>query len=309
MANYDEPLEANPGPESTGGEPGELPPGVGRAQPESEPDALGLYLREIGRVPLLSRQQEIRLATWAQAGDTEARQKLVEANLRLVVDIAKNYFNFSHTELLDRIQDGNESLIRAAEKFDPARGVKFSTYAGWWIRQGIARRNNQARRAIYLPEHVSLALARMRRVERELAGTLGDDPAPEQLADAMGISLEELLDLQEHNYRMVSLALKLKSSDRLLLEDTIEADDAASPEAVAIAHELRSEVQRWLGKLTARERTITILHFGFDNVTPMNNELIGRAFGITRERVRQILRHAIGKLAVFAAREKELEEK
>lgn len=254
------------------------------------------YLNEIGKIRLLMPEEELLLGFRIQNGDRAAWSRLVEANLRLVVEVSKRYIGQALPQQ-DLMQEGNIGLMRAADRFDPTRGYRFSTYAVWWIRQEMTHALNEQGRTIRIPENISKPLRRMHRVEQRLTGELGGEaPTPEQVADAMGISVEALLDLQARGYRMLSLEAPINDDSDLALRDVLEDRTRPTLEQLAETAETREEVARALSHLTERQRMVVRLRFGFDDAEPMNNVQIGRILGITKEGVRQILIGAMSKL-------------
>ncbi len=263
-------------------------------------DTFGDYLREIGRIPLLPRNTELALARRARAGDQQARDQLIEANLRLVVSVARRYYGLGGVELADRVQDGNEGLIRAAAKFDPNRGFRFSTYAIFWIRQSIWRASNKMGKAVYTPENISLQLYRMHRAEWQ-----NPTVTPEELAAIMGKTIEELMELQEYEFTTLSMSAPVDSKGHLTVGDVVANRSSASTEELVMVAATSEEIGSWIDELSPRDQRIVRLHFGFD-VDMKDNVQIGKELKITRERVRQLLNRALGKLAVIAADRRQL---
>ncbi len=260
---------------------------------------LAVYFKEISQIPLLSREQEVDLARRIAAGDETAKQRLIESNLRLVVQVARRYRNRG-LPLSDLIEEGNIGLIRAVEKFDPSRGTRFSTYGTWWIRQAIARaRANQAR-MIRLPVHVEVLLGRYTREQKRLTQELGRTPTADELAKALGTTVEEVEELEEIRQHPVSLdAPAGEDSGRL---SDIVADDAPQP-GVASLFRRRADLVSVLDDLAANERTVLRRRFGLDADAPETLEHIGRRLGLSRERVRQIEASGLRKLrALLGAR-------
>jgi RNA polymerase sigma factor (sigma-70 family) len=255
---------------------------------------LALYLQEIRRIPLLDREGEIALARRARAGDEEARARLTEANLRLVVQIARRYMNRG-LPLPDLIEEGNLGLIRAVEKFDPDRGVRFSTYATWWIRQAVARALANQARIIRLPVHVELLLGRYQREQQRLTQVLGRPPTLAEVAEAMGMPVEQLAELEEIRRPPMSLATPAGSA----------AADSQVDAAAEMARFLgkQSDFVGLLDDLAANERRVLRLRFGLDGAEPQTLDAIGRQLGLSRERIRQIEEAGLRKLrAMLAAR-------
>ncbi len=262
----------------------------------AEVDAITAYLREIGRVPMLSHAQEIDLAQRIEAGDKEAVQQFVLANLRLVVSIAKRYVGRG-LSLLDLIQEGNIGLMRAVQRYDWRRGHRFSTHATWWIRQAISRAVADKGRAIRLPVYVNTALNRVRRERQRLVQDLGRDPTEQELADALGMDVERLHELEAAPGTPISLELPVGEDEEQELGDVLADETSTSPEEIATTRTMKQEVQEVLEDvLTPRERLVLQLRFGLGNGHTYPLEQVGRQLGITRERVRQIEAGALAKL-------------
>lgn len=263
---------------------------------------LGVYLAEVSRIPLLSRAEEQALAARVRAGDAQAKQRMVEANLRLVVQIARRYLNRG-LPLPDLIEEGNLGLIRAVEKFDPDRGTRFSTYATWWVRQAVVRALANQARTIRLPVHVEMLLARYMREHRRLTQVLGRPPGTAELAAALGISEEEVEELEEVRQQPVSLDTPVGGERHSTLGDMI-ADRTADPaDSFASLFRDRSELVSVLDDLAANERTVLRRRFGLEGDPPETLEAIGQRLKLSRERVRQIESAGIRKLrALLAAR-------
>jgi len=262
----------------------------------AEVDTITAYLREIGRVPMLSHAQEIDLAKRIEAGDKEAVQQFVLANLRLVVSIAKRYVGRG-LSLLDLIQEGNIGLMRAVQRYDWRRGHRFSTHATWWIRQAISRAVADKGRAIRLPVYVNTALNRVRRERQRLVQDMGRDPTEQELADALGMDVERLHELEAAPGAPISLELPVGEDEEQELGDVLADETGASPEEVATTRTMKQEVQDVLEDvLTPRERLVLQLRFGLGNGHTFPLEQVGRQLGITRERVRQIEAGALAKL-------------
>ena len=263
---------------------------------------LGVYLAEISRIPLLSREEEQVLSARVRAGDAQAKQRMVEANLRLVVQIARRYLNRG-LPLPDLIEEGNLGLIRAVEKFDPDRGTRFSTYATWWIRQAVVRALANQARTIRLPVHVEMLLARYMREHRRLTQVLGRPPGTAELAAALGISEQEVEELEEVRQQPVSLDTPVGGERHSTLGDMI-ADRTADPaDSFASLFRDRSELVSVLDDLAANERTVLRRRFGLEGDPPETLEAIGQRLKLSRERVRQIESAGIRKLrALLAAR-------
>ncbi|HLZ23467.1 MAG TPA: sigma-70 family RNA polymerase sigma factor [Ktedonobacterales bacterium] len=262
----------------------------------AEVDAITAYLREIGRVPMLSHAQEIDLAKRIEAGDKEAVQQFVLANLRLVVSIAKRYVGRG-LSLLDLIQEGNIGLMRAVQRYDWRRGHRFSTHATWWIRQAISRAVADKGRAIRLPVYVNTALNRVRRERQRLVQELGRDPTEQELADALGMDVERLHELEAAPGTPISLELPVGEDEEQELGDVLADEASTSPEEAATTRTMKQEVQDVLDDvLTPREKLVLQLRFGLGNGHTFPLEQVGRQLGITRERVRQIEAGALAKL-------------
>jgi RNA polymerase primary sigma factor len=261
-----------------------------------ESDAVMTYLREIGRVPMITHEREIELAKRIEAGDRDAMKQFILANLRLVVSIAKRYVGRGLT-LLDLIQEGNIGLIRAVQRYDWRRGHRFSTHATWWIRQAISRAVADKGRTIRLPVYVNTALNRIRRERQRLLQELGREPTEQELADATGLDPIRMVELQAAPGAPVSLELPVGEDEEQELGDVLADTESASPEDIATTQTLKDEVQRVLESvLTPRERLVLQLRFGLGNSQAHPLEQVGRELGITRERVRQIEAGALAKL-------------
>jgi len=262
----------------------------------AEVDAITAYLREIGRVPMLSHAQEIDLAKRIEAGDKEAVQQFVLANLRLVVSIAKRYVGRG-LSLLDLIQEGNIGLMRAVQRYDWRRGHRFSTHATWWIRQAISRAVADKGRAIRLPVYVNTAINRVRRERQRLVQEMGRDPTEQELADALGMDVDRLHELEAAPGTPISLELPVGEDEEQELGDVLSDETSVSPEEAATTRTMKQEVQDVLEDvLTPRERLVLQLRFGLGNGHTFPLEQVGRQLGITRERVRQIEAGALAKL-------------
>jgi RNA polymerase primary sigma factor len=261
-----------------------------------ESDAVMTYLREIGRVPMITHDREIELAQRIEMGDRDAMKQFILANLRLVVSIAKRYVGRGLT-LLDLIQEGNIGLIRAVQRYDWRRGHRFSTHATWWIRQAISRAVADKGRTIRLPVYVNTALNRIRRERQRLLQELGREPTEQELADATGLDPLRMIELQSAPGAPVSLELPVGEDEEQELGDVLADTESASPEDIATKQTLKDEVQRVLESvLTPRERLVLQLRFGLGNGQAHPLEQVGRELGITRERVRQIEAGALAKL-------------
>ena len=261
-----------------------------------ESDAVMTYLREIGRVPMITHEREVELAQRIEMGDRTAQKQFILANLRLVVSIAKRYVGRGLT-LLDLIQEGNIGLIRAVQRYDWRRGHRFSTHATWWIRQAISRAVADKGRTIRLPVYVNTALNRIRRERQRLLQELGREPTELELAEATGLDPIRMVELQAAPGAPVSLELPVGEDEEQELGDVLADTESASPEDIATTQTLKDEVQRVLESvLTPRERLVLQLRFGLNNSQAHPLEQVGRELGITRERVRQIEAGALAKL-------------
>jgi RNA polymerase primary sigma factor len=260
-------------------------------------DSLRLYLRQIGRVPLLTAEQEVSLAKRIERGDAEAKARMVEANLRLVVSIAKGYLGRG-LSLLDLIQDGSLGLIRAVEKFDYRRGYKFSTYATWWIRQAVSRAIADKSRTIRIPVHMVEKLNQVVQVERQLVQRVGREPRVEEIAAELGMSAAEVRDIQRLAQTPVSLERPV-GDEESELGDFVEDERIPSPFDEASESIRSDDVQRALAALPERERRVIELRFGLRGDQPRTLEEVGRAFGVTRERIRQIENNTLRKLGAM----------
>ncbi len=257
-------------------------------------DPVRQYLREIGRVPLLTAAEEIELAKKAEVGDKRARARLISANLRLVVSIAKKYVGRGMS-LLDLIEEGNIGLMRAVEKYDWKRGFKFSTYATWWIRQAITRALADQARTIRIPVHMVETINRFNRVQRKLMQDLGREPTPEEVAAALGIDPQKAREIIKVSQEPTSLATKIGDDEDSELGDFIEAQDL-KPDQQAAQALLRDDLDEILDSLSPREKRVLQLRFGLEDGKQRTLEEVGKEFGVTRERIRQIEAKAIRKL-------------
>ncbi|MDQ6729541.1 MAG: RNA polymerase sigma factor RpoD [Actinomycetota bacterium] len=258
-------------------------------------DSLRLYLRSIGRVSLLTAEQEVLLARRIERGDMRAKQQMIEANLRLVVSIAKSYLGRGLT-FLDLIQEGSMGLIRAVEKFDYRRGYKFSTYATWWIRQAVTRAIADKGRTIRIPVHMVEKLNKVVHVERALVQTLGREPTPEEIARELDTTAREVREVLRMAQQPISLEKPVGEEDDSSLGDFVEDQTAESPFELASEHLRQENLRRALAALPAREREVIQMRFGLTGERPRTLEEVGRAFNVTRERIRQIENHTLKKL-------------
>ncbi|MFA7468712.1 MAG: RNA polymerase sigma factor RpoD, partial [Desulfotomaculaceae bacterium] len=266
-----------------------VPEGVGIDDP------VRMYLKEIGRVPLLTPEEEINLAQRMEQGDEEAKRRLAEANLRLVVSIAKRYVGRGML-FLDLIQEGNLGLIKAVEKFDFRKGFKFSTYATWWIRQAITRAIADQARTIRIPVHMVETINKLIRVSRQLLQELGRDPVPEEIAREMGITEDKVREILKIAQEPVSLETPIGEEEDSHLGDFIEDHDARAPAEEASFTLLREQLDEVLETLTDREQKVLRLRFGLDDGRARTLEEVGQKFGVTRERIRQIEAKTLRKL-------------
>jgi RNA polymerase primary sigma factor len=250
-------------------------------------NAIRRYLAEIGRFPLLTAAQEAELAWLVVNGNIEAQQRLVEANLRLVVSIAKRYNN-QGIALLDLVQEGNLGLIRAAQKFDPARGFRFSTYATWWIRQAISRAVAEHTRTIHIPVHVVELIYKLKRISRQLYQELGRDPSPEEVARAANLTKERIVELQTIAETPISLDAPLADDEQYHLADMLEDTRATAPSDIVTHHALRDQITSALDALNQRERQVIELRYGLHDGHCHTLEELSACFKLTRERIRQI---------------------
>lgn len=259
-------------------------------------DSIQMYLREIGKVPLLISEEEITLAKKTERGDVEARRKLIEANLRLVVSIAKRFTGKS-LSLLDLIQEGNIGLFRAVEKFDYRKGYKFSTYATWWIRQAITRALADQSRTIRIPVHMVETINKFKQVERQLIQDLGREPLPEEIAAEMGESLDKILHIIKISQETISIETSVGEDDEdSTLEDFIEDIKTITPDRMAALQLLRDYVKDIIKDLTPREQKILEMRFGLTDGIAHTLEEVGQEFDVTRERIRQIEAKALEKI-------------
>ncbi len=258
-------------------------------------DSLRLYLREIGKVPLLTADQEVYLAKRIERGDMSAKTQMIEANLRLVVSIAKSYLGRG-LSFLDLIQEGSLGLIRAVEKFDYRKGYKFSTYATWWIRQAVTRAIADKARTIRIPVHMVEKLNKVVHIERQLVQRLGREPNPEEIAEELEMTLDEVRDILRMSQLPISLEKPIGEEEESSLGDFVPDESAESPYDTAQVQLRREDIKRALDALPERERQVIELRFGLLGEQPCTLEEVGRAFGVTRERIRQIENNTLKKL-------------
>ena len=258
-------------------------------------DPVRMYLKEIGKVPLLTAEEEIELAKRMEAGDEDAKKRLAEANLRLVVSIAKRYVGRGML-FLDLIQEGNLGLIKAVEKFDYNKGFKFSTYATWWIRQAITRAIADQARTIRIPVHMVETINKLVRVSRQLLQELGREPTPEEIAERMEIPVERVREILKISQEPVSLETPIGEEEDSHLGDFIQDDNVPVPADAAAFTLLREQLKEVLGTLTEREQKVLRLRFGLDDGRARTLEEVGKEFNVTRERIRQIEAKALRKL-------------
>lgn len=266
-----------------------LPEGV------SIDDPVRMYLKEIGKVPLLTAEEEVELAKRMEAGDNEAKRRLAEANLRLVVSIAKRYVGRGML-FLDLIQEGNLGLIKAVEKFDYRKGYKFSTYATWWIRQAITRAIADQARTIRIPVHMVETINKLIRVSRQLLQEMGREPHPEEIAKEMNLSVDKVREIMKISQEPVSLETPIGEEEDSHLGDFIPDDDAPAPAEAAAFTLLKEQLIDVLDTLTTREEKVLRLRFGLDDGRARTLEEVGKEFNVTRERIRQIEAKALRKL-------------
>jgi RNA polymerase primary sigma factor len=261
----------------------------------SSDTGLNRYLREIGRFPLLTPQQEVELAKKIKKGDAEARERMINSNLRLVVTIAHDYANLG-LPLLDLISEGNIGLTKGVERFDPAKGAKLSTYAMWWIKQAIKRALADQSKTIRLPVHLGEKLAKMRRVALQISDELGREPTDDELGEELGIASENVARLKDAGIRPASLDAPMADDDSTELGEVIGDEKAQTPFELLRDKNLRNEMDGLLDVLDKREKTIISQRFGLGGGKPKTLEDVSKNFGITRERIRQLQNIALAKL-------------
>ena len=259
-------------------------------------DPVKTYLKDIGKVPLLTNEEEIELAKRMAEGDEEARKKLSESNLRLVVSIAKRYVSRSNMQFLDLIQEGNIGLLKAVEKFDYTKGFKFSTYGTWWIRQSITRAIADQARTIRVPVHMVETINRLSRTTRTLIQKLGRDPTATEIASAMGITEARVAEIQKIAMDPISLETTIGDEEDSKISDIIEDENADQPLEITSQTLLREQLLSVIETLTPREQKVIRMRYGLDNQHPRTLEEVGKEFNVTRERIRQIEAKALRKL-------------
>jgi RNA polymerase primary sigma factor len=258
-------------------------------------DSVRMYLREIGKIPLIDQAREVELAKKIENGDKKAKKDLAEANLRLVVSIAKRYIGRG-LDLLDLIEEGNTGLLRAVEKFDYKKGFKFSTYATWWIRQAITRAIADQSRTIRIPVHMVESINKMIRVQRQLVQELGREPMPEEIAAEMEIDVDKINNMIKISQDTIPLESPVGEEEDSVLADFIEDQDSLTPDEAATYELLKEHITEVLGLLTPREQKILKMRFGLESGRSHTLEETGQEFGVTRERIRQIEAKALSKL-------------
>ncbi|MGN0748780.1 MAG: RNA polymerase sigma factor RpoD [Christensenellales bacterium] len=259
-------------------------------------DPVKMYLKDIGKVPLLTSEEEVELAKRMMEGDSAARAKLSESNLRLVVSIAKRYVSRSNMQFLDLIQEGNIGLLKAVEKFDHTKGFRFSTYATWWIRQSITRAIADQARTIRVPVHMVETINKLTRITRQLIQKLGRDPTVSEIAAAMGLSEERVMEIQRIAMDPISLETTIGDEEDSKISDFIEDETALSPLEATSQTLLREQLLSVIETLTPREQKVIRMRYGLDNAHPRTLEEVGKEFNVTRERIRQIEAKALRKL-------------
>jgi RNA polymerase primary sigma factor len=262
---------------------------------EDSDAGIKIYLREIGRIPLLTPQEEIDLAARIKKGDREARVLMIKANLRLVVKIALDYANFG-LPLLDLVSEGNIGLMKAVERFDPAKGGKLSTYGAWWIKQSIKRALANQSKTIRLPVHLVDKISKMRRVSLQMSEELGREPTDDELAEEIGLSRGKVSQLKTASMRPASLDAPISDDDSTEFGEIVGDEDAQTPFELLRDKNLRNEMSNLLEVLDDRERKIIFQRFGLDGGKPKTLEAVGKKFGVTRERIRQLQNIALAKL-------------
>ncbi len=267
---------------------------------------IGLYLREISQVPLLTPEEEVKLAAQIKRGNKKAREKMIKANLRLVVKIAHDFGNYG-LPLLDLISEGNIGLMKAVERFDPKKGGKLSTYASWWIKQSIKRALANQSKTIRLPVHLVDKIGKIRRVSAQMTEELGREPADEELADELGLSVAKVAHLKSVGVRPASLDARINADDETPFGDLVSDERAEDPFEALRDKDLRGEVGDLLGALDMRERKIIAFRFGLGGGRERTLEEVGTKFGVTRERIRQLQNIALQKMRKALRKREELQ--
>lgn len=258
-------------------------------------NSVKLYLKEMGSIPLLTPEEEKELALRIADGDVEAKKRLVEANLRLVISVAKHYQGCG-LSFLDLIQEGNTGLIRAAEKFDVSKGFKFSTYATWWIKQAISRAVADQSKTIRIPVHMTENINKLRAAARDLVVKLGRDATDAEIAEAMKITVEEVKEIRSHMVEMTSLEMQVGDDEDVTVGSLIKDDKMPAPEHNILVEDSKSTIDTVLDTLSDREKHIIVLRFGIGTEEPKTLEEVGKELGLTKERIRQIEAKALAKL-------------
>jgi RNA polymerase primary sigma factor len=258
-------------------------------------ESIELYMREVGRTPLLTREEEIKLASRVRRGDKQARERMIKANLRLVVKISHDYANFG-LPLLDLINEGNIGLMKAVERFNPKKGAKLSTYAALWIKQSIRRALSNQSKTIRLPVHVVDKVHKLHRANVELTETLGREPTDVELAEELGVSPAKVVHLRTCGVTPVSLDAPIGDEDDNRFSDIVEDEGAMTPYELLRVKTMRQEIREHIKHLTPREAEIITMRFGLDGKEPRTLDDVGKKFKVTRERIRQIQELALGKL-------------
>ena len=258
-------------------------------------NSVKLYLKEMGSIPLLTPDEEKELALRIAEGDAEAKKRLVEANLRLVISVAKHYQGCG-LSFLDLIQEGNTGLIRAAEKFDVSKGFKFSTYATWWIKQAISRAVADQSKTIRIPVHMTENINKLRAAARDLVVKLGRDATDAEIAEAMKITVEEVKEIRSHMVEMTSLEMQVGDDEDVTVGSLIKDDKMPAPEHSILVEDSKSTIDTVLDTLSDREKHIIVLRFGIGTEEPKTLEEVGKELGLTKERIRQIEAKALAKL-------------
>jgi RNA polymerase primary sigma factor len=272
---------------------------------ESPDTNIGLYLREISQVPLLTPQEEVKLAAQIKRGNRNAREKMIKANLRLVVKIAHDFSNYG-LPLLDLVSEGNIGLMKAVERFDPKKGGKLSTYASWWIKQSIKRALANQSKTIRLPVHLVDKIGKIRRVSAQMTEELGREPSNEELAEELGLAVAKVAHLKNVAVRPASLDAKINADDDTAFGDLVSDERAEDPFAALRDKDLREEVGDLLDVLDPRERKIIAFRFGLGGGKERTLEEVGRKFGVTRERIRQLQNIALLKMRKALRKREEL---